>query len=451
MVATDAAGNFAEQAVTLAINNRDEVPPTITSGGTAPAINENSGAGQVVYTVTSTDVGDGSTGVTTYSLKAGGDAAAFTINGSTGAVTLTGDPNFEAKSSYAFTVVATDAAGNFDEQAVTLAINNRDEVAPTITSGGTAPGINENSGANQVVYTVTSTDTDVVSGSTTYSLKPGVGDAAAFSINGANGQVRLIGDPNFEAKSSYAFTVVATDGAGNFHEQAVTLAINNRDEVAPVITSSGTAPAINENSGANQVVYTVTSTDTGDISGGVTYSLKPAVGDAAAFTITGATGAVRLTGNPNFEAKSSYAFTVVATDAAGNFDEQAVTLAINNRDEVAPVITSSGTAPAINENSGADQVVYTVTSTDTDVVSGSTTYSLKPGVGDAAAFTINAGTGAVTLTANPNFEAKSSYAFTVVATDAAGNSDEQAVTLAINNRDEVRTDDHLEWHRAGDQ
>ena len=47
-----------EQAVTLAINNLDEVAPTITSGATAAAINENSGAGQVVYTATATDTAD---------------------------------------------------------------------------------------------------------------------------------------------------------------------------------------------------------------------------------------------------------------------------------------------------------------------------------------------------------------------------------------------------------
>ena len=69
MVATDAAGKASEHAVTLAINNLDEVAPTITSGATATAINENSGAGQVVYTVTSTDTGDISTGRLTYSLR----------------------------------------------------------------------------------------------------------------------------------------------------------------------------------------------------------------------------------------------------------------------------------------------------------------------------------------------------------------------------------------------
>ena len=46
--------NAATQAVTLAINNLDEVAPSITSGATATAIDENSGAGQVVYTATAT-------------------------------------------------------------------------------------------------------------------------------------------------------------------------------------------------------------------------------------------------------------------------------------------------------------------------------------------------------------------------------------------------------------
>ena len=88
----------------------------------------------------------------------------------------------------------------------------------------------------------------------------------------------LTGNPDFEAKSSYSFTVMATDAAGNpATEQAVTLAINNLDEVAPAITSGATAAAINENSGAGQVVYTATATDTGDRSAApsnpVTYSL----------------------------------------------------------------------------------------------------------------------------------------------------------------------------------
>ncbi len=220
-----------------------------------------------VYTVTSTDTGDISTGSTTYSLKAGGDAAAFSINANTGAVTLTANPNFEAKSSYTFTVVATDAASNSSERAVSLAINNLDEVAPTITSGATATAINENSGAGQVVYTVTSTDTAISAPAAPPTASKPVGDAAAFSINANTGAVTLTGNPNFEAKSSYSFTVVATDAAGNSSERRrspwrSTTSTRWRRRSPP----ARTATAINENSGAGQVVYTVTSTDTDDIS-----------------------------------------------------------------------------------------------------------------------------------------------------------------------------------------
>src|SRR5206468_3519296 len=137
-------------------------------------------------------------------------------------------------------------------------------------------------------------------------------------------------------KSGYSFTVVATDAAGNHSEQAVSLGITNKDEIAPTITSASTAIAIAENSGAGQTVYTATSTDVPDyVSGSTSYSLK-AVADAVAFSIDATTGAVKLTGNPDFETKSSYSFTVVATDAAGNHSEQAVGLGITNVNE-APV------------------------------------------------------------------------------------------------------------------
>ena len=151
MVATDAARNpIAVQAVSLSINNLDEVSPAITSGAVADAIDENSGSGQVIYTATADDSADISGGVT-FSLSADSDAA-LSIDADTGAVTLSTDPDFEAQSAYNFSVIATDAAGNESAaQAVTLDINNLDEVSPVITSGDTAVAIDENSGC--LLYT----------------------------------------------------------------------------------------------------------------------------------------------------------------------------------------------------------------------------------------------------------------------------------------------------------
>ena len=407
--------------------------PTITSGATATAINENSGAAQVIYTVTATDTADISAGVT-FSLGTLNDESLFTINSGTGEVTLTGDPNFEAKSLYTFTVLASDGVNIPTEKTVTLAINNLDEVAPTITSGATATAINENSGAAQVIYTVTATDTADISAGVTFSLGT-LNDESLFTINSATGEVTLIGDPNFEAKSLYTFTVLASDGVNIPTEKTVTLAINNLDEVAPTITSGATATAINENSGAAQVIYTVTATDTADISAGVTFSLGT-LNDESLFTINSGTGEVTLTGDPDFEAKSSYTFIVLASDGVNTATEKTVTLAINNLDEVAPTITSGATATAINENSGAAQVIYTVTATDTADISAGVTFSLGT-LNDESLFTINSGTGEVTLTGDPDFEAKSSYIFIVLASDGVNTATEKTVTLAINNLDEV--------------
>ena len=51
----------------------------------------------------------------------------LTIDPSTGVVTLTGNPDFEAQESYAFEVTANDAAGNTSvPQTVSLAITDLD-------------------------------------------------------------------------------------------------------------------------------------------------------------------------------------------------------------------------------------------------------------------------------------------------------------------------------------
>ena len=94
---------------------------------------------------------------------------------------------------------------------------------------------------------------------------------------------------------------------------------------------------------------------------------------------------------PDFETKSSYSFNVKASDPSGAFNTQAVTLTVT---DVAPTITSA-TSVAVPEGTSAATTVYTAAATD--VQGGAVTFSLSGA--DAAAFTINAATGAVTFNA----------------------------------------------------
>ena len=97
----------------------------------------------------------------------------------------------------------------------------------------------------------------------------------------------------------------------------------------------------------------------------------------------------------------------------------------------APAITSGATGTDLAENTGADQTVYTTVAT---AVWPAPTYAISGT--DAALLGVNASTGDVTLTADPDYETQSSYSFTVTATDEAGTSNATTVTFSITDVDE---------------
>jgi cytoskeletal protein RodZ len=211
-------------------------------------------------------------------------------------------------------------------------------------------------------------------------------------------KVTLADEPDFATKPSYSFTVIADDGV-NESQKAVVLSVVDEDLEAPVFTSSATV-AIDENIGENQVIYTAVTEDESL----VTYSLSDNDTD---LRINSDTGAVKLTTNPDHESQSEYSFTVIATDIADNVSQQAVYVSVNDLDDAAPTITSGATAIAIDENSGSSQVVYTASANDTADVSDGVTFSLTSD--SDPALSIDALTGKVTLTSDPDYETQSQY------------------------------------------
>ena len=85
------------------------------------------GPGDVIYTAEAPGKAQ-----VTYSLKEGEDSSSFSIDSTSGDITLIESPDYESKSSYAFTVIATDPSGNTSEKTVTLAINDVEETAASV-------------------------------------------------------------------------------------------------------------------------------------------------------------------------------------------------------------------------------------------------------------------------------------------------------------------------------
>ncbi|HVQ07440.1 MAG TPA: M10 family metallopeptidase C-terminal domain-containing protein [Allosphingosinicella sp.] len=153
-------------------------------------------------------------------------------NSGTGALLFDADGN-GAGAAVQFATLATGLTLTTGDFLISGAAN----AAPAITSGATAQ-IAENSAASTIVYQVAASDAD--GDRITYSLTGA--DAALLTID-ASGAVRLIAPADFETKTTYSFSVVASD-SGLSASKAVTLTVTD------VAESSGT-PTINETATPN--------------------------------------------------------------------------------------------------------------------------------------------------------------------------------------------------------
>ena len=405
-------------------------------GATAPVFTSPATAGvaenqSLAYTAVATDADEEPL---TYSLS-GTDAALFTIDATTGAVSFITPPDFEnpgdagGDNVYNITVTASDDT-NQTPHDVTITVTNENDNAPIFNSPATA-GVAENHRVDTLVYMAMATDAD--GDGLTYSLSGA--DAARFTIDPATGAVRFVASPDFEnpddagGNNVYDITVTASDDTNNTpHDVAIT--VTNENDNAPSFTSPGSA-SVAEN---QTLAYTALATDgDGDT---LTYSLSGT--DAARFTIDPNTGAVRFIASPDFEnpddagGNNIYDIIVTASDNTGGTTDtnQAVAITVTGVNDNAPVFNSPATA-SVEENQTA---AYTALATDAD--GDALSYSLSGT--DAARFTINAATGVVSFSEAPDFEnpgdvgGNNVYDIIVTASDGTTANDiDQAVAITV--------------------
>ena len=407
--------------VTINVTDVDEnrAPSFADGASTTRSVAENTAADtNIGSAVSATDPDTDDT--LTYSLS-GADAAAFSIDSTTGQLQTSAALDYETKTSYSVTITVSDSELT-DTIDVTISVTNVNE-APSFATTTATRSIAENTAANtNIGAAITATDVDA---NTTLAYTLGGADAASFSIVSTSGQLQTNAALDHETKASYSVTVTATDGDTLSDTITVTITVTNVDEAPSFTEGSSATRSVAENTAADTNIGTAvaaTDPDTGDT---LTYTLGGT--DAASFTINSTNGQLRTSGALDYETKTSYAVTITVSDSELT-DTIDVTISVTDVNEAPNFATTTATR-SIAENTAADtNIGAAITATDVDA---NTTLTYTLGGADAAAFSIVSTSGQLQTNAALDHETKSSYSVTITATDGGNLSDTITVTISV--------------------
>ena len=188
--------------------------------------------------------------------------------------------------------------------------------------------------------------------------------------------------------------------------------------------------SVHENNSVSDVLLTASASDPNAEQ--VTFSILTGVGDADLVSIDPDSGVVTADPGLNYENDNSVEFSIVATNQTGLSDVHQAKISLIDVNE-APSI-STGASGSVDENASTSTVIYDVAASDVDA-GDSITFSVDGT--DKDLVSIDPSSGEVTLDSSANYEVKDTYSFDVVATDDAGLTDTQPVTVSVTDVNEA--------------
>ena len=422
-------------AVTINVTDVNEKPAFTATGPITLSIAENTSANtNIGNRVAATDPDDGDT--LFYSLDRD-SAEIFDIDTSNGQLKTKADLDKETTAEHTVTVSVRDnrdagGVGDMENDAsisVTITITDVNEPPAFPSTETRTRNVRDDTAAEQDIGNpVAAVDPDV--GATlTYTL--GGTDVASFGFDPATGQLKTKAALDKETKDTYSVTVSVKDNPSDaIPDATITVTINVTDSNEPPVLSGSAAVSYPENGTGPVSTYTAIDPEGATID----WSLKGT--DAAKFTIDG--GVLEFKASPDYEdplnPDHEYSVTVVATDKT-NPVEQAVTVTITDENDP-PNYDPAMVSRVVNENTQpGGGVGLPVSATDPDT--GDTlTYSL--GGEDSASLGIDSRTGLITVGTGTmlDFEVRSAYVVTVIATDSSFLSATVTVNIAVIDVDE---------------
>ncbi|XP_066303811.1 protocadherin Fat 4-like isoform X2 [Branchiostoma lanceolatum] len=424
----------AEARVYVVVQDANDNRPQMSASQYQATVVENAPSGTPVLTVTASDKDEGENAVFTYVLE---PSDVFTIDGSTGYITVSNSSILDRETNNNFTLqvyaVETNTTEKYRSPSSTVSITLLDENdnSPTFTADTYDATVSEDAANGVAVTQVTATDPDSgTNGEISYSIIFASSDGKdKFSIS-ADGNITVSGSLDADTVESYVVVVMAADQGAASRVTTAILNINvtNVNDNEPQFGQEQYTTHVSEAAVTGTVVATLKATD-GDRDAQLTFLIED--GSFGRFNLTDASdGEVQVVTSTELdrEMTDSYNITVKVSDGTYEATTQVI-VTIQDVNDNFPVFNQTDYTYTIPEEETTPYAVGSISASDNDTGSnGDIQYSIQPASSD---FSVDQSTGQITILQPLDREMSAQVQFVVVASDRGRPSLSSTATVTV--------------------
>ncbi|XP_060102606.1 protocadherin-23 [Heteronotia binoei] len=426
VVAADQAVNFTDRrqdsltAKIIILDVNDNHPTFLSSP--LSYIREDAEIGSPVHSIVAHDPDQGRNGQITYYLLSSNEDHMFSLDRSSGLLTITFALDCENQEYYNLTIVAVDGGtpALSATQILTIIVLDVNDEPPVFTKNQYQASIYENKDPGEVVIKMKATDKDSGTNSLLqYEILPGPGHGI-FQINSDTGEITSAISLDRETQDTFTIKVLARDSGSPvlFSTASVVIRILDENDHSPKFLLPASEIQILENQDPS-VISSILAVDMDATNNGAVRCHIIDGNVRGYFALNETSGALSTTCALDRETVSNFTLIIECFDL-GNPQKSSMThvqLTVLDENDNSPLFSRNHYQTSVREDFGEGSAVLELQAVDGDEgPNGEVRYSIMDDT--LGTFTINRITGTVTTAKPLDREKKSHYIFRVVATDS---------------------------------
>ncbi|XP_035288691.1 protocadherin gamma-A12-like isoform X22 [Anguilla anguilla] len=340
------------------------------------------------------------------------------------------------------TLIASDGGNPRRTGTVNIRVNVLDanDNAPVFSQAVYKASVAENSPKGTLVTTVDATDADAgTNGHVTYYIDDiAQHNAELFSLNQNNGDIRVVGEIDYEKSKHFQINVIATDIGGLSNSCKVIIDSTDVNDNAPVISLASFSNAIPEDSlpGTTVAIFNVKDIDSG-INGQINCIVSPSLPFKIKSSIANYYTLI-TDSDLDYETVSEYNITILATDQGSPAmrSNKTLILKITDVNDNPPIFDQSRYTFYVTENNSPGVSIASVEARDADWNQNArVSYMLEEGTVNGASVSsyvsVNSDSGVIRALRSFDYEQIKYFQFRVKAQDGGSPPLSSNVTVKI--------------------